>query len=270
MKSAIVAAATVGLLAAFSQVATAKTVTICTIVADALTGTVLKEEGTCDTRATAASTFKIPISLMGFDAGILSGPHAPVLPFKKGYPDWIASWRSDTDPTKWMKESVVWYSQQITTRLGKERFADYVQRFNYGNKDVSGDPGKDNGLTRSWLTSSLEISPREQIDFLGRLVRRELGVAAAAYEGTAALAKIDQQPGGWHVWGKTGSGPSKNADGTKASGKPWGWFVGWAKKGDRTVVFARLTKDTSRPAKPSGPAARDAVLRDLFAQPGGL
>lgn len=256
--------------ALFAASARAETQVVCTIVADAHSGEVLKEEGACDTRATAASTFKLPISLMGYDAGILKDAHHPVWPFKQGYPDWRAVWKSDTDPAKWMKESVVWYSQQITARLGAERFAAYVRDFGYGNADVSGDPGQNNGLTRAWLTSSLEISPREQAAFLGRMVRRELGVTTAAYGMTAELAKIGQQPGGWTVYGKTGSGPSKNADGAKSSARPWGWFVGWATKGERTVVFARLTRDTSKPAQPSGPAARDAVLADLFAEPGSF
>lgn len=248
--------------------ASAETQVVCTIIADAASGKVLKEEGACDTRATAASTFKLPISLMGYDAGILKTTHEPVWPFKKGYPDWRAEWKGDIDPAKWMKESVVWYSQQITTRLGAERFAAYVRDFGYGNADVSGDPGKKNGLTRSWLTSSLEISPREQVAFLGRMVRHELGVAESAYTMTAELALVGDQPNGWTVHGKTGSGPSKNADGSKSSARPWGWFVGWATKGDRTVVFARLTKDTTKPSKPSGPAARDAILSELFSKPG--
>lgn len=247
--------------------ALAETKIICTIVMNALTSSLLLEEGDCDTRAPAASTFKIAISLMGFDAGFLKGPHEPRLPFNEGYPDWVQSWRSDTDPTKWMKDSVVWYSQQITTSLGQPRFARYVRDFRYGNADVSGDPGKNNGLTRSWLSSSLEISPREQAQFLQRLVLRKLPVSQAAYEGTTILTKIGEQPSGWHVWGKTGSGPSLNKDGTKAGNKPWSWFVGWAEKGDRSVVFARLTKDTTKPSMASGPAARDAVLRDLFAKP---
>lgn len=258
----------VALAALAPKAALAETKIICTIVMDAKTSAVLLEEGECDARAPAASTFKIAISLMGFDAGVLKGPHAPSLPFKEGYPDWIASWRSDTDPTKWMQQSVVWYSQQVTTALGKKRFADYVHELSYGNEDVSGDPGKNNGLTRSWLSSSLEISPREQVEFLGRMMRHDLPVSQSAQEQTIALTEIGRQPSGWLVGGKTGSGPSKNRDGTKAGARPWGWFVGWATKSDRGLVFARLTKDTTKPAKSSGMAAREALLKDLFAGKG--
>ncbi|HXN83314.1 MAG TPA: penicillin-binding transpeptidase domain-containing protein [Myxococcales bacterium] len=58
---------------------------VCTVVADAATGKILKQEGTCDKRVTAASTFKIAISLMGYDAGFLVDEHTPALPFRDGY-----------------------------------------------------------------------------------------------------------------------------------------------------------------------------------------
>ncbi|HBX3937445.1 TPA: hypothetical protein MH011_29220 [Klebsiella pneumoniae subsp. pneumoniae] len=44
--------------------------------------------------------------------------------------------------------------------MGVDRFTEYVKKFEYGNQDVSGDSGKHNGLTQSWLMSSLTISPQ--------------------------------------------------------------------------------------------------------------
>ena len=48
---------------------------ICTVVADAATGQMLVQQGDCATRVTPASTFKVAISLMGFDAGVLKDAH---------------------------------------------------------------------------------------------------------------------------------------------------------------------------------------------------
>ncbi|WP_198430612.1 penicillin-binding transpeptidase domain-containing protein [Roseobacter sp. TSBP12] len=48
----------------------------------------LVAEGLCDKRISPASTFKIAISLMGFDSGILTGSERPEWPFKVGYLDW--------------------------------------------------------------------------------------------------------------------------------------------------------------------------------------
>lgn len=252
----------------FTSDAGAETIVVCTVVADAESGAVILQEGDCGLRAPPASTFKIPISLMAFDAGFMTDTHTPRLPFREGYADWVPSWRSATDPEKWMKESVVWYSRKATEALGTERFSRYVAAFDYGNRDVSGDPGKNNGLANAWLSSSLAISPLEQLAFLRKLVRGELPVSPSAHEMTRTLVDIGPQPGGWHVYGKTGAAPSKRPDGTRISGQPWGWFVGWATQGERAIVFARLTRDTVRPAESPGRAARAAVLRDLFSAPG--
>lgn len=232
---------------------------VCTAVADASTGKILVQRGECDQRVTPASTFKIAISLMGYDSGFLKDAHTPVLPFREGYVDWRESWRQPSDPARWMQESVVWYSQQVTQALGKERFAQYTKRFQFGNADVSGDAQHD-GLTLSWIGSSLRISPLEQLSFLTKLVNRQLGVSQQAYDMTAELTKYGQLPGEWDIHGKTGA-----SDG-------WGWYVGWASKNTRTLVFARLIKkDDSDPKEvSSGVLARDRLIGDLPALLGSL
>ncbi|RCK06067.1 hypothetical protein TH5_10500 [Thalassospira xianhensis MCCC 1A02616] len=252
------------------MIAKAETTTVCTLISDAKTGRTIVEEGQCATRATAASTFKIAISLMGFDSGILKDAHHPVWSFKEGYPDWRAAWRGDTDPQYWIEQSVVWYSQQINIRLGEARFRNYVTSFDYGNADVSGDAGKQNGLTRSWLSSSLQISPAEQVEFISKMIRGELPVSKQAREIAMGLFDIGVQANGWHVFGKTGAGLSQNADGSPINGQPWGWFVGWATRGSQTIAFARLTHDSTRPAKSPGFGARDTFLAEYFATDGAF
>src|SRR5690606_16408211 len=170
--------------------------TLCTVVADADNGRMIRREGTCDTSVTAASTFKIAISLMGFDSGFLKDERTPELPFREGYADWNPAWRTTTDPKAWMGKSVVWYSQEITRALGEERFERYVREFQYGNQDVSGGPGAPDGLTSAWLSSSLKISPLGQLEFLEKFVRRELPVSTHAYEMTARLTDLGVQAGG--------------------------------------------------------------------------
>ncbi len=44
--------------------------------------------------------------------------------------------------------------------------------------------GKNNGLTNAWLSSSLEISPEEQIAFLQKLAADQLPVSLKAQEMT--------------------------------------------------------------------------------------
>jgi beta-lactamase class D len=244
----------IGVLATLATISTANARVVCTAVADARTGTVLLEQGECKRRVTPASTFKIAISLMGYDSGFLVDEHHPELPYRDSYIDWGQNARQAADPARWMQDSVVWFSQQVTQSLGKARFAEYTKKFEFGNADVSGEANRD-GLTLSWINSSLQVSPLEQLSFLNKLVNRQLGVSQRAYEKTFAITKMPEAHDGWEIHGKTGSSGSFG----------WGWFVGWTSKGDRTFTFARLIQDDDSQPKTvgAGPRARDAFVEEL-------
>jgi beta-lactamase class D/beta-lactamase regulating signal transducer with metallopeptidase domain len=237
----------------------------CTTLMDAATGQRLRHDGQCDARATPASTFNIVVSLMGYDSGILVDEHTPVMQYKPGYADWNDSWRIDTDPTRWIINSNVWFAQNVTRQLGEARFQRYIDGFGYGNRDVSGDKGKQNGLTMSWIASSLKISPDEQLDFLRKLVNRELPVSAKAYDMTARIMQPRTLANGWTIRGKTGTSSAVLPDGRDDKQHQYGWYVGWATKGDRTIVFARMMLD-HRQETYGGARARQAFLSEVATQ----
>ena len=240
-----------GLLAGVALPAAGQDAIRCTLLVDAATGKVLVREGQCEQRVTPASTFKVALSLMGYDSGILADESTPQWPFREGYADWLPEWRSSTGPAAWMKHSVVWYSQQLTTRLGAQRFQSYLDRFDYGNRDASG------GLTRAWLGSSLKISGDEQAVFLRKLVNRTLPVSGKAVGMTASLMRYPSLRNGWSLYAKTGTGAEPGSP-------PHGWLVGWASRGGRTVVFARLVQDAQRePGGRAGLRVRDAFIKEL-------
>ena len=238
----------------------------CTMLVDAATGERLVHEGQCDARVTPASTFNIVVSLMGFDSGILVNELAPALPFKPGYVNWNPAWRTTIDPSSWIRHSVVWYAQQVAARLGAERFQRYVEQFNYGNRDVTGDPGKDNGLELSWINSSLKISPAEQVNFLRAVVNRHLPVSARAYLMTERVLLAETVDNGWKVHGKTGTANPLLPNGKDDESRQYGWYVGWASKGERKVVFARLMLDKRQQDGAAGPRLKRAFLRELPAR----
>ena len=159
--------------------------TICFIAKESTK--VLKQEGDCKKRHTPQSTFKIPLSLMGYDAGILVDETQPEWTCEDGCDIFINVCKGAHTPKTWMRDSCLWYSRVLTPKLGMEKFKDYILKFNYGNKDVSGDKGKDNGLTHSWVSSTLEISPDEQTEFLQKLVDHELPVIQLSYENTKKI-----------------------------------------------------------------------------------
>ncbi|HEV7415598.1 MAG TPA: class D beta-lactamase [Tianweitania sediminis] len=236
---------------------------ICTIVADAATSEILTEEGDCQTRVTPASTFKIALAVMGFDAGVLKSTSAPTWEWKKGDPDWGgAAWRRPTDPAAWMKHSVVWYSQRITPVIGAAELSRYSKAFGYGNADFTGDPGKNNGLERAWISSSLKISPREQVAFLARLLNGKLSVTAQAVANTRAIVEEADVGGGWRLWGKTGGAFPRKANGEFDRAQGWGWFVGWAEQKNRRLVFARLIQGEREPGLSPGRLAKAQLLKE--------
>lgn len=232
----------------------------CTLIVDADSGAPVVSEGSCDRRATPASTFKIAISLMGFDSGVLRDEHTPSLPYKQRYAAWNPSWRHGTDPARWLRESVVWYSDEVRSRLGAPAVRGYVDAFDYGNRGLLGVAGADDTLALSELSPTLKISPVEQTVFLRKLARGSLPVSAHAQDMTARLLKVGLLPNGWEVYGKTGTAITRRPDGGDDA---IGWFVGWARKDGRTLVFARLLEQPVRSDGHAGPLTREAFLREL-------
>jgi beta-lactamase class D len=228
----------------------------CTLLIDQASGETLLRDGACDRRVTPMSTFKVPLALMGFDAGILTGPHAPLWQYRDEFKAPKRA-RKAVDPTIWETESILWYSQELTRKLGMPAFRTYVTAFEYGNADVTGHAGAD-PLTHAWLGSSLVISPDEQAAFIRRMLAGEVPVSEKARSATIGIMPV-YASGEWTVYGKTGSGWIRNDNGKFDRSRPVGWFVGWAEKEGRIVVFARLHVDE----KPSE-AALGLKLRDAF------
>lgn len=185
-----------------------------------------------DERRSPCSTFKIALSLMGFDAAILQDEQTPLWAFQKGYDDELASWRAAQTPQTWMKNSCIWYSRLLAAQLGSIRFSAYLAALNYGNQDASG------GHTSAWLSSSLQISPREQTAFIQKMVQGELPVCPYSVQMTKQITFIEELGDGWRLFGKTGGSGIIN-------GVQLGWFVGWVEKGTEYFCFAYNIQDTT-------------------------
>lgn len=175
-------------------------------------------------RMTPCSTFKIVLCLIGLDSGVLKNSESPVWNFQEEYVAYLDSWKMPQTPSSWIKNSCLWYSQLLAEQLGLETIQKYLRAFGYGNQDFSG------GLTKAWLSSSLEISPREQVGFIQKLVRGELPITKEAAQFTRSFLFLDQLPEGWKLFGKTGLGNGERGQ--------IGWCVGWIEKGQKCFVFA--------------------------------
>lgn len=227
----------------------------CTIITDNNSKEIIFNEGDCKTRHTPASSFKLPLAIIGFDSGILQDSENPKWKYKKNYVVNTENDILDTTPKAWLKNSVVWYSQKLTKKLGIDKFKSYISKFEYGNQNLSGNEGKNDGLTRSWLSSSLKTSPQEQLQFVNKFLDKKLEVSAEAYNKTYSSMPVFETKNGWKVYGKTGSGQENNL--------PLGWFIGWAEKENRTVTFVKLIKFDMPLKGYAGPIARDTTLKDF-------
>ncbi len=223
---------------------------------------ILFEEGDVKARHYPYSTFKPLLAYAAFESGFFEKKDAPEFEFKteyeKNFQSWYTRekgkeyhWCESQTPATFMKNSVVWISHLITQHLGKEKFQELVSKFNYGNEDVSGTPGRDDGLINSWLGTSLQISAEEQIEILKKLFATNLGLSQDAQEKTREIMDRAEKWGEWVLKGKTGGGKGMT-----------GWFFGWIENGDRRIFFARYVEQAQE-GSPAGIQAKDYAKEKL-------
>jgi beta-lactamase class D len=176
----------------------------------------------CAERLSPCSTYKIPHSLIALETGVI--PDQDYVIEWDGTQHPVESWNRDHTMASAVQNSVVWYFQAVATEIGAERMQEYLDKFGYGNRDISG------GLTQFWLGSSLKISAEEQIDFLHRLDTGDLPVSARSMDIIREVL-IQEETDAYVYRGKTGSC-------TPEGEQPLGWFVGTVNRDGKTVIFA--------------------------------
>ena len=137
-----------------------------------------------------------------------------------------------------LRPSVLWFFQRIAPRIGADRMKDWLDRFEYGNRDVSGP------ISEYWITGRLLISPREQVAFLDLFYSEKLPVSVAHIR--AVREGLQQQPGtvqnalGVHAMKGDWRNASLNAKtgATTAAGTRVSWLVGSLRSSKRDYVFA--------------------------------
>jgi beta-lactamase class D len=228
----------------------------------------LVQEGNLTERLSPYCSFNLALSLIGFDSNILKSTQEPEWAYLDAHKQAYLSW-NDTFPEKWavahhpmtwMKNSCVWFSQNLAQQFGKKTFADYIAAFKYGNQDLAGDDGKDNGLTHAWIGSSLRISPLEQVHFINQLVSHELPVSLEAHELTREILFLEDLPNGMRLFGKTGAG--SHGKGRETIYRV-GWFVGWAEKDNHRLAFAYVVHGTDPGDHLTGAFAKNQTIKYL-------
>lgn len=203
-------------------------------------------------RFTPASTYKIPNSLIALETGAVAD-ETEVVPYG-GEPQPFKGWEQDMDLRDAFAASNVPVYQEIARRIGLERMQEWVDRLDYGNRELGDVPD------RFWLDGPLAISAVEQVRFLARLTRQELPASASNQRVVRELALIEETPDA-ALFGKTGWIFDRTP--------MLGWWVGWVERAGRVYTFALNVDMASEDDVPKRiPLGRELLDRlDVLAAP---
>jgi len=171
-----------------------------------------------DERFIVASTFKIPHTLIALNENIIENENDVIK--WDGKMRQYKDWNKDQTLQSAMSVSCVWCYQKISKSISKDKYLDYLKKFNYGNKTV--------GLDKSsfWLGGgSLKISAYEQIDFLKKLYNNYLPIDKKYIDITKKILTVEKNDN-YEIKAKTGwSGTI-------------GWYVGYIETKANVYFFA--------------------------------
>lgn len=188
-----------------------------------------------------ASTFKIFNSLVALETEVIRDEIA-VLTWD-GIDRGISGWNRDTNLRQAYKDSAVWFYQVLARKIGYERMNKFINQIVYGNRQI----GTKEAIDKFWLEGPLQITPKQQIEFLRRLHQGDLPFSKRTIDLVKDIMVFDQTPD-YVLRAKTGW----------ARVTPEvGWFVGYLEQNKNVYFFA--TNIYIR--KPNDLAARIEITR---------
>lgn len=228
------------------------------LLINGLTDEIILETGPhINERVTPACSFNIVLSLMGYDVGVLKDEKIPIWDFQEGYDDFAESWKTLQTPQSWMTRSCVWYSKLIGLQLGLETIQSYLALLEYGNQDMSAGLAPPGPKSSAWLSSSLTISPREQVEFIQKMFKGKLPVSKTAIQMTRALILKEELSKGWKLYGKTGLG---TYFGQNESNLKIRWFVGWIENDCAFFPFAYQMREKEADVSQTVPRVKQLLV----------
>ncbi|WP_370460305.1 class D beta-lactamase [Cytobacillus firmus] len=171
-------------------------------------------------RLTPESTFKVANALIGLETAAVRDEYE--VKRWDGVEREFESWNRDHSLASAMRESAIWFYQDMARTIGEKKMTDYVAKIGYGNQDISG------GIDSFWLDSSLRITAAEQADFIEKLVEEDLPFSKQNQK-TVKRIMIQDEQDHFILHGKTG---------TRLSDMGLGWYVGFVETEKGIWVFA--------------------------------
>ncbi len=176
----------------------------------------------CDTGYIPASTFKIPNSLIALEEGLLKDADQEMKWDGRIWP--VEAWNQDQTLRTAMKYSCIWVYIGFAEKIGIEKYQQYLNSFNYGNKDLSGPPSK------FWLNGPFRISANQQIDFLRKFYFYELPVSERSVDIVKDIIVLDETEN-YKLCGKTGGASVDDLNNIM-------WLVGYLEKDNQVYFYA--------------------------------
>ena len=170
-----------------------------------------------------ASTFKIFNALVALETGVIRDD-VTVLTWD-GRQREVAAWNRDTNLRQAFKDSTVWFYQVLARKIGHERMQNFIEQVGYGNRQI----GTAEQIDRFWLEGPLQITPKQEIEFLQRLYRRDLPFSQRTLDLVKDIMVFERTPS-YVLRGKTGWINSVTPN--------IGWFVGYLEQNDNVYFFA--------------------------------
>ena len=192
-----------------------------------------------------ASTFKIPNALIGLEVGAIADENEV---FRwDGKPKLRAEWERDQTLATGMRYSTVWMFQEVARRIGKARMKEWIDRLEYGNRDIGG------GIDQFWLQGKLRVSAFQQVDFLHRLAEGRLP-AMQRSQRLVREALVIERTRQYTLRAKTGTSGGRDAV---------NWWVGWIERQGKPVgYFAMNITPTATTRFEDRMTIARAILRD--------
>jgi beta-lactamase class D len=178
-------------------------------------------------RLPPCSTYLLPHFAIALGTGVLKDSDSQIAFDASRHPGaevWPTSWKRDQTFDAALKNSVQWYAQELSTRMGAARLEQNLKRIKYGNADISG------GLDKFWMSSSLRVSTFEQVDFLRNFRDGKLGFNPRITKALQEAMVIERTPE-YTIYGKYGSCPMSD-------GKYLGWLVGYVERANKVWYYA--------------------------------
>lgn len=169
------------------------------------------------------STFKILNALVSLETGVIQDD-VSVLTWD-GITREIPAWNRDTNLRQAFKDSTVWFYQVLARKNGHERMQKFVEQVGYGNRQI----GSLDQIDHFWLDGPLQITPKQEIEFLQRLERNDLPFSQRTVELVKDIMIIEKTPD-YTLRAKTGWITSVNPK--------VGWIVGYLEQQNNVYFFA--------------------------------